>query len=386
MRRKSICFVLVSLLILSLAAIHTFGKKPVKPDPTPADPAISFNADVTVRKNLFRSDLWVMNADGEAKTLLRKGPEYTDRFSHKGYYHPSFSPFGDKLVVGFVNPGTRCTGSEIRAMELSIENNIPAVAREWTLVDCISSLSELGVDEAYLPCWSPDGTRIAFSTGKQICVAPFKDTTLAPADIEVIYDVTVDEDPTEGVHVNVYFPTWNPSSSKIAFMRQENQPEPGRRCHQGILLANLDPTKGCPIVELMPPGIYSGCQPTWSNRSEDLIAFLGPLEDSNERTQIRLMTFQVWCNPDDSYDVSKEIESLNPIERVLDVSWLPDDLGMVISGYIEWPNRIFEVKFGNPPEIKELITPPKRNNEQYLYPNRRRCDGNVITDPSFCNP
>lgn len=69
-------------------------------------------------------------------------------------------------------------------------------------------------DSGNAPTWSPDGTKIAFTAGRDEVGEEYGDSdvyTMNP-------DSTDERDLTRNANLNEYDPTWSPSGGKIAFV------------------------------------------------------------------------------------------------------------------------------------------------------------------------
>jgi Tol biopolymer transport system component len=185
--------------------------------------------------------LWVMNADGSAQHQLLNDPSFIDTY-------PGFSPDGNTIVFercpfnvsgGCELYRIRVDGTELTALinfgvntdrlditpEYSPDGETIAFAgffREGVL----SAIYLMNADgsnirritppelEAWLPNWSPDGTKIAFST-----------RSLYPPNTINQQTWVVDPDGKELKQVTFpgvlhdFFPSWSPDGTSIAFER-----------------------------------------------------------------------------------------------------------------------------------------------------------------------
>lgn len=100
----------------------------------------------------------------------------------------------------------------------------------------------------YLPCWSPDGTKIAFETGRD------NDTLLA---IYVMNDDGTNPVRLTGSGWDVYAPTWSFDGNRLAFQGTNEFP---RYQPSGIYIMDADGTNPVRIQ----PDSTSGWAPAWS--------------------------------------------------------------------------------------------------------------------------
>src|SRR5262245_65081422 len=85
------------------------------------------------------------------------------------------------------------------------------------------------LDEAVLPSWSPDGTKVAFSGRARA------------SDEYQIYIVNSDGSGLTSLEINGWGPAWSPRGDKIAFMQWGNgPPAPGGFVPSDIYVANPD--------------------------------------------------------------------------------------------------------------------------------------------------
>ena len=159
--------------------------------------------------------IFVMNADGSAKTRLTDGPGIDT--------HPTWSPAGKRIAfvrAEFVPPEAG-TPTELMVMDADGSNASPIAG---------------GVGG---PAWSPDGKRIAFHTGGSICVVNADGTQRT----------ALTEDSVAAAQ-----PAWSPDGTKIVYTR--GAPLSGE---QQIWVMNADGTEHRRLTR--PEGMDS--DPAW---------------------------------------------------------------------------------------------------------------------------
>lgn len=127
----------------------------------------------------------VMNVDGTADRLLVEGGSY-----------PVWSPLGTKIAYSKTTPGT--TNVDIWSI------NVDGTGETRLTTD---GTSDFGPD------WSPDGSKIAFTTYRNVTsgFAPFN-TEIYVMNADGSAQTRLTNSPGED-----WFPTWSPDGSKIAF-------------------------------------------------------------------------------------------------------------------------------------------------------------------------
>ena len=118
-------------------------------------------------------DLWVMKATGSNQTQLTKEPGWEVR--------PDWSPNGKTIAYEHGNVGV-----DTQVLVLTM-----ATGKSKALTSGTSS---------YMPTWSPKGTHIAFTRGK--------DVALAPAHIWIFELKTGKESQVTFGNLRDYFPDW----------------------------------------------------------------------------------------------------------------------------------------------------------------------------------
>jgi TolB protein len=148
------------------------------------------------------NDIWIMNADGSNMVNLTNTPDNIEAF-------PSFSPDGNKIVYTFGSPA----GIEIYTSNADGSNRKPLTTRGYDL----------------LPVWSPDGTRIAFTSLRGAQIRNGYQIWVVNADGTGLKSVT------SNPFINEY-PVWSPDSKQLAY--SQYNPKPGEQWR--VVVKNAD--------------------------------------------------------------------------------------------------------------------------------------------------
>ena len=194
---------------------------------SPDGSKIAFN-----RKNGFRTDICVINADGtNLVTLTSANPQLENSES----FSPSWSPDGSKLAFASNWNGQR-------KFEIWVMN-----ANGTGLVQLTTSV-QLGSDGGgplfsndATPAWSPDGSRIAFSSTRD----GLSDTELYVMNADGSNQTRLTDNTADDRN-----PTWSPDSQRIAFDRNAT-------ADIGINIINRDGTN---LVNVT----HDAFDPSWS--------------------------------------------------------------------------------------------------------------------------
>jgi hypothetical protein len=182
------------------------------------------------RQNGFRTDIFVMNADGTNQVAITSGetPPQTSNLQ------PSWSPDGIKLVFASNRSGSG-------KLEIWMANaDGSGLVRLTTAIQMSTDGQGPIFSSDINPAWSPDGSRIAFSSSRD---------GLADRELYVINadgsNLTRLTDNTNDDHR----PTWSPDSQKIAF--------DSNGAVKGICIINRDGTNLVNVTN-------DGFEPAWS--------------------------------------------------------------------------------------------------------------------------
>ena len=174
----------------------------------PAEQKFNGKIAFTSDKNSVAFDIFVMNPDGSSRTRITDDQGPPSPFGNFGTFDfsPSWSPDGTKLV--FISTGE------------DFSNHVYTMNADGTnktkVFNDTRSHSE--------PAWSPDGSKIAFTRGSG-CVVPASRSPEDVADEEdddpckpFIYSMNLDgSDRVNLSEVPGVSPVWSPDGSKIAF-------------------------------------------------------------------------------------------------------------------------------------------------------------------------
>lgn len=150
--------------------------------------------------------------DGKIHVMLADGSEVRQvRVSGDVEYYPAWSPNGDMIAFSRV---ADTLGSRTVAGIYTMRLDGSQVRRVWGAVNCSDDPCHLIADESH-PTWSPDGTRLAFTSNHENFFSYY--TTR-------IYTVNLDgsqliaTNPVrDSLHLPDWYPAWSPDGSKIAF-------------------------------------------------------------------------------------------------------------------------------------------------------------------------
>jgi hypothetical protein len=203
-----------------------------------------------------QSDIYVVNADGTGLVDLTLDPIASN---HRDDTSPDWSPDGARIAYSVpvrgadsqpstnwgVNPG-------IYIMDADGSNSHLAIPADTTEVPFIAS-----------PSWSPDGTKIAFTTTRPNETGSSQ-STIGISNIDGS-DISILANSADGSH-----PSWSPDGTRIAFDSGIAGSNPS------ISTINVDGTNRVDLVS-------GGGQPAWSPDSSKLV-YVGVSPTSSGRT------------------------------------------------------------------------------------------------------
>jgi len=186
-----------------------------------------------------RSDIYVTNADGTGEVR-----RITDWPGNEG--GPAWSPDGSKLLYvstadtpAFPNPGG---DSEIYAMNPDGSG--------------VSRLTDNTMGDG-TPDWSPDGTKIAFSSNRDGKAAIYTMNPDGSEQAKIVADI-----PPDGefiIFLGDHSPAWSPDGTKIVFARSFRDVE-NSNCCADIYTMNADGSRVTPLASL---GLFN-LSPDWA--------------------------------------------------------------------------------------------------------------------------
>jgi Tol biopolymer transport system component/serine/threonine protein kinase len=237
--------------------------------------------------------LYLVNADGTDLTQIT--------IMEKGACQPSWSPDGSQLV--FISP---CLGRADFQETIYNESSLYIINADGTGLKQLTP--NPGSD--FEPAWSPDGTRIAFTSVR----GGFRQ--IYSLDIETL-EVTLLTNTTDSIESSQ--PSWSPDGSKIAYMVK-------RVGAYQVWSMNANGQEGVQLA----------------HNGQDLWDYL-PSWSPDGRTvffnQRRLGAFRPWLMQLDYEDPSQEPRRLNYVTPIEDISFSPDGYWLVFEGMDTEGNR-----------------------------------------------
>jgi Tol biopolymer transport system component len=208
-------------------------------------------------------NLWSINSDGSSLTALTQLP---------GSAHgadsilPQWSPDGSKLIY---SSGRSLDGSGTALGQPNI----------WVSNPDGSAAIPLTQLTIYAPCysavWSPDGTKIAYSSWRPLDGSNTNPAPNAPRNIWVINaDGTNDGPVTKLTQAGSDTPAWSPDGKRLAFQSfralDGSDAPNGQVASQNIWVVNLDGSGAAPVTTLT--GVVGSYQnPLWSKDGTTIV-------------------------------------------------------------------------------------------------------------------
>lgn len=165
-----------------------------QPDVSPADHRIAYISNA----RSGYSELWVMNSDGTGATDLRplNGPSL-----HYVDWTPRWSPNGQWIVFSEVI-------SEADGSHSQIDKIRPDGSGFTVLSDTVAGVT----GASFNPTWSPDGSKIAFDSDRDIPGSGVSQLFIMNQDGTNLHRIT-----TTQTGYNDYSPVWSPDGTRIYF-------------------------------------------------------------------------------------------------------------------------------------------------------------------------
>ncbi len=261
--------------------------------------------------------IWIMNTDGSDPRRLTNIPE--------GACQPAWSPDGKQLV--FIAPCSRNKD----AYPGSAMFLIPDVDAK----DVVIMPLPRGLGGDYDPAWSPDGTKIAFTSERDTASPRIFMLNLTDNSVEVLTPL----------FKRSYQPSWSPMGDQIVYVTDENTF--GR-----ISILNLQNKTSVNLIE-KPDATSSDQHPDWSPDGNVIIFTHYPLEKTPYLVGVSL-------------DRSAEQQQVQfPIYRgpipMREAQFSPDGLWLVFENWPDSGNHDIAIMTTNGSSLTALTTQPRND-------------------------
>jgi Tol biopolymer transport system component len=283
----------ITLFVRASASNEPYFIAVATPTPTPAKGRYNGKLVFTSDRHNSALSIWTMNPDGSSPTRLTDGTVRGGNlpiFTHVYDDRPTWSPDGTKIAF---TSNRHCGGPNSVDCGRSIYvMNADGSNVKRILVDGIQeTLPEIGSLS-----WSPDGTRFAFDAGAHFVVEPARPSTN-------IYVVNSDGTNTTKLtqdSIDVYngYPTWSPDGSQIAYQSNRTDPNGG---HSRNWVMNADGSNQRKITEMhntSNPLFYYDLEPAWSPDGTKIL-FVGSRDFNGTRDCFNVNCLEMFVvNPD----------------------------------------------------------------------------------------
>lgn len=286
------------------------------PSPTPTATPALLHASIVFTSSRFLdgSDksigtfgLWGMNADGSEPTPL-------SRITAEDAFSPVFSPDGSRVacVSFWALDGSNSGNSELNIWVINNDGSSPKPLTRY-LVARIEDQ----------PAWSPDGTKIAFSSFASLDGSDSNGLTfniwVMNADGTGLQPLTR----LTALSADSHNPTWSPDGSKLAFQSRRALDGSDQVHPNGVLniwTMNSDGTGAAPLTQLTVFGPNFSENPKWSPDGHKILYFSQRPLDGSDTAPIT--SANIWVtNADGSGSVP--LTTLTQTDALLPV-WSPD--------------------------------------------------------------
>jgi Tol biopolymer transport system component len=262
-------------------------------------------------------NIWVVDADGSGITPLTKLTA-----ANASSFLPVWSPDGRKVAF---NSQRALDGSD--AANTNAINNIWVINADGSGASALTTLTALGAG-SFAPAWSPDGSKIVFKSSRALdgsdAANPGSNTNVwvmnadgsgAPVPVTKL---------TAG---SSFFPAWSPDGSKIAFSSQgalDGSDALNTNGTYNIWVAKADGSGGAtPLTKLTALGTGS-FQPVWSpDGSKIAFASQRALDGSNNPNTNNAIQ-NIWMMNSDGSQATPLTKLTAADSASFDPAWSPD--------------------------------------------------------------